>query len=218
MKMMRVLLAGCLLLVTLFGCGNVKQNAATEDAGVSQVEREAYYNTFEAFRHTFTKASVKEKNHTIWQSDEHAGEFYEIYDDDGHLLDYGYHGYRGSFDISLDGTILTLEYGFGGTTVYPQYRFYDVSKGSVSRYFDGPVAVYGTRVAGFCLRDDKALLIVQNAFDTDKAYREFTGKFDKSIFLKVQSLTFSPDGKQVTVSHCETDNESHVIEETFSIG
>ena len=43
MKMIRVLLAGCLLLVTLFGCSNVKQTAATEDAGVSQAEREAYY-------------------------------------------------------------------------------------------------------------------------------------------------------------------------------
>ena len=187
----------------------------TFEKSVSEAQKDAYYNTFENFEQTFTIVRVDEKNFVIKISDDFAGDFYEIYDNNGNLLDKGFHGWRGSFDISKENDILTLEYGFGGTNVHPKYRLYDVQKGIASRYFEGPIAVNGTQIAYFAVSEEKTVLVVQDIFDAETNYKEFAGMFDRFILTKIQELSFSEDGTKIQIKYCETNNESNIIEETF---
>ncbi len=195
---------------------NVAQNDISESS-VSEKRKDAYYNTFENFERTFTTVGVNEKNYIIKTSADFAGNFYEIYDNNGNLLDKGFHGWRGSFDITKENDIITLEYGFGGTNVYPSYRFYDAQGGIASRYFEGPIAVNGTLIAYFTENEEKTLLVVQDIFDGEKNYKEFSGKFDRFISMKIQEISFSEDGTKIHIKHRETNNESNIIEETFAL-
>lgn len=187
----------------------------TSESNVSEEQKDAYFNTFENFERTFTTVRVNEKNYIIKTSADFAGDFYEIYDNYGNLLDKGFHGWRGGFDITKENDIITLEYGFGGTNVHPKYRLYDAQKGIASRYFQGPIAVNGTLIAYFTVSEEKAVLVVQDAFDVERKYEEFSGKFDRFILMKIHEISFSEDGTQIYIKHCETNNESNIIEETF---
>lgn len=193
---------------------NIAQNDISESS-VSEERKDAYYNTFENFERTFTTVRVNEKNYIIKTSADFAGNFYEIYDNNGNLLDKGFHGWRGSFDITKENDIITLEYGFGGTNVHPKFRLYDAQKGIASRYFEGPIAVNGTLIAYFDVSNEEASLIVQDAFDVEKYCKVFNGKFDTFIGMKIQEMSFSEEGTQIIIKHCETNNERNIIEETF---
>ena len=111
--------------------------------------------------------------------------------------------------------IITLEYGYGGTNVHPKFRLYDAQKGIASRYFEGPIAVNGTLIAYFDVSNEEASLIVQDVFDVEKNYKEFSGKFDRFILMKIQEISFCEDGTKIHIKYCETNNESNIIEETF---
>ncbi|MBR4016990.1 MAG: hypothetical protein IKK11_04160 [Oscillospiraceae bacterium] len=187
----------------------------TSKINVSEAQKDAYFNTFENFERTFTTVRVNEKNFLIKTSADFAGDFYEIYDNNGNLLDKGFHGWRGSFDITKENDIITLEYGYGGTNVHPKFRLYDAQKGIASRYFEGPIAVNGTLIAYFDVSNEEASLIVQDVFDVEKNYKEFSGKFDRFILMKIQEISFCEDGTKIHIKYCETNNESNIIEETF---
>ena len=216
---------GCLLLVLVLIVGLV--GCKTDDAvetmssdvssanDISDEQKDIYYNTFENFEKTFTTVRVEEKNFIIKTSDNFAGDFYEIYDNNGNLLDKGYHGWRGSFDISKEEEIIILEYGFGGTNVQPKYRLYDAQKGVASRYFEGPIAHNGKLLAYFSINENDAKLIVQDIFDIEETYIEFSGKFDKFILMKIKEMSFDDNGTKLVIKYFETNNESNIIEETF---
>ena len=193
---------------------DIPQNDISESS-VSEEQKDAYYNTFENFERSFTTVRVNEKNYIIKTSADFAGDFYEIYDNNGNLLDKGFHGWRGSFDITKENDIITLEYGYGGTNVHPKFRLYDAKKGIASRYFEGPIAVNGTLIAYFDVSNEEASLIVQDVFDVEKYYEVFNGKFDTFVLMKIQEMSFSEEGTQIIIKHCETNNESNIIEETF---
>ena len=225
----------CLLLVsfcilTFAGCisqtakdvttadGSTENSVTTNDVpenSISDKEIDAYFNTFDNFKETFTKIKVEEKNYIIKTSDEFAGEFYEIYDNNGNFLDEGYHSWRGSFDITKEDDIIVLEHGFGGTNVHPAYRIYNVKKGVASRYYVGPIAYNDSLVAYFNYDEDDVKLIVQDIFDIEKYYVEFSGKFDKFIYINIQEISFNENGTKIVIKHRETNNESNIIEETF---
>ena len=213
------------LVLVLSGCCDKtkNENAKTSDSTTNTTssaldfERDAYFNTFENFEYSFNKTIIKDDNYVIRQSDEHTGDFYEIYDNDGNLLDKGYHGYRGSFDISKKDGIVILEYGFSGTNVYPKYRLYDVEKGKVSRYFDGPIATYDNLIAYLISNEQKTVLAVQDFFDIDIFYKEFTGDFNHSIYMDFDDLSFSDDGTKIIIKHSDLNNKNDAKEEIFEI-
>ena len=152
-------LLGLIIILGMTGCRNKEKIEETtsnisSEKDISDAEKDAYFNTFYNFESMFTNVRVKDNNYIIKSSSSHAGEFYEIYDNNENLLDKGYHNDRGSFDISKEKNIVTLEYGFGGSSVWPKYRLYDVEKGKVSRYFDGPIAVNGTLIA-YCIANEE---------------------------------------------------------------
>lgn len=208
-----------MLLFAFAGCKN--KEVSNENKPSTSLDRhtvnEAYYDMFGEFINSFTTVEEENKNFIIKSSSDYAGFFYEIYDNYGNLLDIGFHDWRGNFDVSKNGNLVKLEYGFGGTNVHSRYRLYDVEHGKVSRYFDGPIAVNDMLVAYFTMSEDRAVLVVQDAFDTEKTYKEFNGKFDEYIWLKIIGLSFSDDGTKLVIKHRETNNEENIIEESFSL-
>ncbi|MBQ3547951.1 MAG: hypothetical protein IJA44_05720 [Clostridia bacterium] len=205
----------CLMLMVLivltFSCCKNNEN------GFSATGADEYFNTFENFENTFTEIYVKEKNYEIRHSKYHVGDFYTVYDNYGNLLDKGYHGYRGSFNISQKDNVVTLEYGFGGTYVFPKYRMYDIEKGMVSRYFEGPIALKDNMIASFIIKDDRAYLTVQDIFDTDVFCKEFSINMDKFYHLQIEEVYFADDGKKVFIKHYEDDYESDIVEKSFDL-
>ena len=211
------------LIFVLFGCCDktTNKNAATSDSTADTkspaLDTDAFFNAFQNFEASFNKIKEQQDNYTIRQSDEYSGDFYEIYDNNGNLLDKGYHGYRGSFGISKKGSIVILEYGFGGTNVYPKYRLYDVEKGKVSRYFEGPIATFDHLIAYFISNEQKNVLAVQDFFDVDRFYKEFTGSFDDSIYMCFDDLSFSADGTKIVIKHSDLNDKSDSKEDVFEI-
>ncbi|MBR2860533.1 MAG: hypothetical protein IKB86_01695 [Clostridia bacterium] len=210
----------CLVLVLLIGMsivgcddgqkndvpGTSDQNIGNQDSGGQnngdkendeEDNSDVYYNTFENFEDTFIKVVEQTKNYVIKQSDKHVGDFYEIYDNAGNLLDKGYHGYRGVFNISQQGNIVVLEYGFGGTNVFPTCKLYDVEKGVASSYYEGPVAVKNDLIAYFT---EGKRIVVHNAFDYNKDRMQFTEGLEGITYVirsTIKDIRFSEDGTQV---------------------
>lgn len=228
MKRAVCLLVATFLLFIASGCGdNTESNipdtskdnnsgAESSTVSVTEEEMDAYFNTFENFEETFTKVYKKENNFVIKESDQHAGYFYEIYDNAGNLLDKGYHGYRGVFDIRIDGNIVTLEYGFGGTGVHSTYRFYDVAKSKVSRYFAGPIALHDGLIACLDEEDNDLTLVVQDLFDTDKTYRKIAEKVNGSFVISFDDMYFSKDGLKIILSYYDV-NIDDITQEVFDL-
>lgn len=221
MKKIWALLVCVLLCLAFWGCAD--ETTADEsllshvDAeGISEEQKQIYYQTFKNFKSAFTDTEKETDNYRITSSEKYAGNFYEIYDNDKNLLDKGFHDWQGAFDISQDGEIVVLKYGYGGNA-QPSYRVYDVKNGRVSRYYKGPFTRHGNLVAYFRLLDDDAVLVVQDAFDVGKSYQEFDGKFDRFIGLKIVEFSFSDDGTSVYVKHCETNNKKNILEESFEL-
>lgn len=175
-------------------------------------------SSFENFKNEYTEIQTEDSNYIIKTNKEEFTEYlYEIYDNNGNLLDSGFHDWRGSFHISKKDNIITLEYGYGGTNVHPSFRFYDVEKGIASVFFAGPIATNNNLIAHFSETDTDATLIVHDIFDPTKNLKEFNGKFDKYINLKIKEFYFSKDGKQIILEHYETNNEKNIITETFKL-
>jgi len=147
-----------------------------------------------------------------------SGENYQIYtdgfsfrytvtDNNGKVLDIGYHDYRGSFDLDYQGKLLVLEYGSGGNVgiIGVSKRYYDVEAGRVSPFFAGVLAHGGTKVVYFAYREQekKTVLIVQDLFDPADCYEEFERDFANSpnLLYNDTKAEFLNDGKQLQITY-----------------
>lgn len=99
--------------------------------------------------------------------------------------------------------------------MWPDYCFYDVANGKVSRYFAGPVAVCDGLVA-YLVAEEETSLVVQDIFDQQVFCRVLAEGLDVPL-KNVKSFSFSADGATVSLTYYENDNESNVIEETFAV-
>ena len=198
----------CMLIIVCFiGCENNQAEltpSPTVDSNVS----------FSQVQGTFKTIIKEDTNFTIYTSEEYSADFYKIYDNKGHLLDEGFHPWRGSLDITKSDNIVTLEYGLGGNST-PRYRFYDVENGKVSRFFDGPIKTKDNLIACFDTRDSVTYLTVQDIFDADAYYCEFTGNFDVHIYLSCTEIVFLENA--ITIKYSDTDNYQKDIVETFKL-
>ena len=220
-NMKRVLYISIVFLFILSLCGCKNDYISNENTSTNNLNSDSsgdynnYFNTYEMFKDSFKQISKKDINFVIYESEEHAGNFYEIFDNNGNFLDEGYHSYRGSFDISKNDNIVRLEYGFSGTNVFPQYRFYDIEKSKVSRYFGGPIAIYDNLIA-YCVFD-KNIIIVQDIFDVDKAYKELKVEFSDRIFLDINEIHFSNGGKNIIISYYDSNSDYRLVEQSIVV-
>lgn len=154
----------------------------------------------------------QDKNFKIYTNEEHTTFSYYIRDDSGYLMDSGYHDYRGSFDIYQKGDFLTLDYGFGGNSWHE--RYYDVSNGRVSRFFERPVESSNELVAYFTFRDsDNAIvLVIQNVFDRNTYYKEIERDFSDFVFKIAAEGEFLENDTKLKLTYWRKPDDQEVTE------
>lgn len=153
------------------------------------------------FLDTLDTLYKSDKNYTIYTD---GFSFrYTVEDNNGNVLDMGYHDYRGSFDLYYQGNLLVLNYGYGGN-IGASERYYDVENGRVSSFFSNPIAVSDTRVAYFVYReqDEKNVLIVQDIFDSSEYYTEIERDFaDGTVLYYNCEATFLDNGTRLQITY-----------------
>jgi hypothetical protein len=143
-------------------------------------------------------------NYKIYTDNAQISFYYSVFDDNGNLLDEGYHGWRGSFGFSFneDG-LLVLDYGLGGTPSMWQERYYDVSAGRVSRFFSNPVQTHGELIVYFTTKKahDDIILIIQNIFDASVYYKEVSGAYSHYVWAMPCTAVFSDDSEWLSITY-----------------
>lgn len=69
----------------------------------------------------------------------------------------------------------------------------------------------------FVTDEKKTVLVVQDFFDIDMTYMEFTGKFDERIFMDINDLYFSNDGTKIIINHSDINEKEEIVEECFDL-
>lgn len=152
------------------------------------------------------------ENYKILSNEEVTIFYYSIKDDNGNIIDAGYHNYRGSFDIYEKGEFLTLDYGYGSNIWYE--RYYDLSNGRISRFFERPIQISNELVAYFMVRDfdDAIVLVIQNVFDQSNYYKEITRDFSDFVLKDHVEAEFLEDDTKLKISYWIKPDDQKVTE------
>ena len=203
-----------LIVITLFdfsGC-KLKQIETEKDNGISPpyvtLDKTKEDNDSYGALSNIDVIYEDEKNYRIYSNKEQTMFYYEVFDDYGSPIDFGYHNWRGSFGIQEKNKILILEYGSGGPLW--SCRYYDTSKGKVSRFFPRPLQISDELVAYFDAigEDQEILLVVQNMFDSTAFYKEFYGDFSVQTMLGDNKAEFLDNNSKLRVTYWSNDVES----------
>lgn len=192
--MKKLAVVALLLVFLLSGCA--QRN--TPDANNS-VNSESETST--NFSDAFDTVYKQDKNYIVYTDG--LSFCYKVNDNNGDLLDVGYHDYRGSLDLYYQDSLLVLEYGNGGNLMASK-RYYDLENGRVSRFFDNTVAQSDTKVAYFTYFGDsnKTALIVQDIFDRADYYIEIEREFALGTELYYNTrAVFLDDGKKLEIKY-----------------
>lgn len=183
---------------------------------------EAKYNVDEKgnvwnYMNTLDISIEKGNNYEIFTDSAQTGYHYYVKDNDGNVIDEGYHDWRGSFGFEVRDDILELDYGHGGPVW--QRRYYDVSNGRVSRFFEKPVQVNGELVAYFTLQGEEKnwVLIVQNMFDPAIYHKEIYRDFSLFVYTMPSTAEFIDNGRKLRVIYWIKPDDK-MIEETIDLG
>lgn len=154
----------------------------------------------------------QDKNYKILSNEEHTIFHYLIRDDSGYIVDEGYHNQRGSFDIHQNGELLTMNYGYGGNVFYE--RYYDIANGTISRFFENPIASSNELVAYFIVKDSNKgiVLIIQNKFDPKIYYKEIVREFSDFVIKDIVEADFLENNTKIRISYWLKPNDEKVTE------
>ena len=154
----------------------------------------------------------KDNNYEIYTDEAHSAFFYIVRDNQENIIDLGYHSNRGSFGLEAQSKLLVMEYGNGGNSWFE--RYYDVSNGNVSRYFERPVIHTDSMVAYF--RFDEAsnniILVVQDVFDASRYYREIYRDFSAYVLKDQAEAVFGEDNTKIKISYWTNPDNEYVTE------
>ena len=152
-----------------------------------------------------------DKTYKIFTNEEMTEFEYFIYDNDGGIIDMGYHDSRGSFDIYEENGLLVLDYGVGGNTWHE--RYYDTAKGAVSRFFEKPVQNTDRLIAYFEVRDNPDIvLVVRDIFDTAQFYKEINRDFSSFVITDQAKCEFIDNNTRLKLTYWTNPNDEEITE------
>lgn len=200
MNKKRIILLPLLLVLIFCSCSSNNNNT-------TQVNNSAYSQL-----DNIDVIYKQNKNYTILSNEDTTIFHYYIKDDNGNIIDEGYHDWRGRFDISQKNNFLVMNYGFGGNAWYE--RYYDTTNGRVSRFFEKPIANADEFVAYFVVTDtgNEIVLIVQNMFDPNIYYKEIRKDFSDYVIKEQVSAEFSEDNSKLKISYWTNPDNENVTE------
>lgn len=148
----------------------------------------------------------KDDNFEILTNAEGTAYRYCVYDNNGQLLDQGFHDFRGC-GFSVKGGYLC--YYDASLTFQWAERYYDVEKGLVSPSYYRPLDTRKNLVAYYDTNSDgKTVLIIRDIFDTDAYYFEISRAFNPSVWTGGSTGSFSEDATTFTLTYIVTHQEN----------
>lgn len=207
MKKCTHLLLIILLTLSLCSCDSIPSILGTQNDSLNHSRYEGY-NQFDYYIDSINIEYKKDKNFIIYTDANQTGYIYIIKNNYGEQIDFGYHNYRGSFDIYEKSGLLVLDYGFGGNSW--QERYYDVEQGRVSRFFQNPLATYNENISYFIINPDNQniYLVIQNIFNPSIYYEEILWEYSSTVFRAQPKAQFLQNGTKLKISYYdETTNE-----------
>ncbi|MBE6713375.1 MAG: hypothetical protein E7580_07660 [Ruminococcaceae bacterium] len=136
---------------------------------------------------------------------------YEVYDDDQNILDMGCHHGLGGVGISKRGSLLVLRY-HSGSPVFHE-RYYDISRGIVSRFFWRPVQNTDKYVAYFDYKEsDKTVLVIQDIFNPEEFYLEIERDFSDFVMKDIAQAEFIESETKLEITYWINPNDQVVTE------
>lgn len=72
-------------------------------------------------------------------------------------------------------------------------------------------------MAYFVFDENETTLVVQDMFDIDKTYKEFTGKFNERIYMDINEMYFSNDATQIIINYSNINSKDDIVEEKFNL-
>ena len=152
------------------------------------------------------------ENYVILSDEAKIAFRYYVMDNQGNIMDEGYHSGRGGFGFETTDEFLVLHYGFGSPVW--QKRYYDVSNGRVSRFFSKPVQTHGELVAYFIKKDESLdwVLVIQNMFDPAVYYKEIIRDFSLYVYTAPSTAEFLDDGKKLSITYWLKPDDREVTE------
>lgn len=195
-----------ILLCILAGCSN---------ANVSNLKASSKSDNIDYGFNDIDTLYKKDKNYEILSNTNLTVFEYTIRDNNGCVIDYGYHNYRGSFDITQENDFLTLNYGLGGNSWYE--RYYDVLNGRISRFFERPAGNSKNLVAYFTFKEDNTIvLVIQDIFDSNLFYKEIKRDFSDFVIKNETKAEFIDSDTKLKITYLiNSDNEE--VTETIDL-
>ena len=210
-KRLCFLLVGFLLLF-LIAC--TPQKEQTEGSANTQLAE----NTGESMDYAsmFTVPYQSEEYYEIYTDATMTGFYYIVKDKNGTPFDQGFHNARGSFGLEYRNGMLVLDYGHGGNAW--SERYYDISHGCTSDFFERPVASSDKLVAYFASDDDSQIvLVVQDIFDPSAYYTQVQRDFSDSVFKDNQYKgEFLENNTMLKITY-PVINKEEVVTETIPL-
>lgn len=188
-------------------------NAAADQGVALSSQADNTYSEVNPWNYMFSIEMLfyEGKNYKIYSDSQQTGFHYYVNDNNGEIIDEGYHSWRGKLEFEYSNELLVLDYGFGGSEW--QRRYYDVAIGSVSRFFYKPIAENGNLVAYFSTDDktNKTVLIIQDIFNPDLFYKSVERDFSNRIAREECSGEFIDD-YNLKLTYRPEENQSFITE------
>ena len=159
-----------------------------------------------AYLSSFSIVLDENKNYKLLTDTEKTGYAYYVYNNDGEVIDCGYHDYRDCSFSFRDGYLV---YHNGGFTITWYERYYDLENSRVSKFFLRPLDTHKNLVAYYRQNSKgETVLAICDMFDNRVYYQEFEREFGVSVWTGGSNGSFSEDGKTFTVTYLLTDHEA----------
>lgn len=131
-------------------------------------------------------------NYKIYTTEDETAFVYYVYSNSGAWLDDGYGGCCGAegiIDFDSEEGYLVLNHSSMMNIV--SYKYYELDRNLVSRYYSAPCKVSGALIAHFTYKNgDGPFLIVQDIFEPSLYYKEFEWNYPSYLYRYPSSVTF----------------------------
>ncbi|MCL2165943.1 MAG: hypothetical protein FWH49_01455 [Clostridiales bacterium] len=153
-------------------------------------------------------------NYEIYSDERNTAFHYYVMDNNGDVIDEGYHDWRGELSFEERDGILILNYGFGGSPALWQCRYYDVENGKVSRFFPKPVQTHEEIVVYYTYKaqSEEWVLVIQAMFNPAVYYREYRRDFSLFVYSMPSTAEFIDNGNSLQIKYWTNPNDDEIIE------
>lgn len=164
----------------------------------------------------YYKLSEENKNYKVYTDESGFNYYYDIYNNNGKLIDTGFH--TKGIGIEVIGDILNIRKG-AGTYVFT-CKYYDLSTNRVSRDYATPLEIGGEYIAYFTTKTegnkDEIVLIVQNIFDERLYYKEIKRDFSDETLSFYSPTEFIDNNTKLRIKYPINQNDE-VVTETIDL-